>query len=166
MATILKAYSDPAAARKAIDALYATGLPEGDVRLLIGSRAHDLRNEPVGGFAGTVARDAPVGSFGNLPHVGGHGTGTFAGDADRQRQGSFADTERDLIVHYQDGIERARVVGHATLRSELRQAGFDLNRVGHVLATLKQGRSAVIARVAEITPRDAAAALEHLALAA
>jgi hypothetical protein len=54
---------------------------------------HDVRREPVGGFAGTVAPDAPVGSYGNVRHFRWQGAGIFAGDADRRRQGSFADAD-------------------------------------------------------------------------
>jgi hypothetical protein len=54
---------------------------------------HDVRKEPVGGFAGTVDPEAPVGTYGNVRRRRRQGAGTFAGDADRQRQGSFADGE-------------------------------------------------------------------------
>ena len=53
---------------------------------------HDVRREPVGWFAGTVTPDAPVGTYGNVRRRRSQGTGTYVGDADRQRQGSFADT--------------------------------------------------------------------------
>jgi hypothetical protein len=52
---------------------------------------HDLRREPVGTFAGRVDPEAPVGTYGNVRRFRRQGSGTFAGDADRQRQGSFAD---------------------------------------------------------------------------
>jgi hypothetical protein len=52
---------------------------------------HDVRREPVGGFAGTLDPDAPVGTYGNVRRRRRQGAGTFVGDADRQRQGSFAD---------------------------------------------------------------------------
>jgi hypothetical protein len=54
-------------------------------------RLPDVREEPVGTFLGQVPPDAPVGSFGNVPHLRWRGAGTFRGDADRQRQGSFGD---------------------------------------------------------------------------
>lgn len=54
---------------------------------------HDVRREPVGGFARTLGPDAPVGTYGNVHRFRRQGTGTFAGDADRRRQGSFADAE-------------------------------------------------------------------------
>jgi hypothetical protein len=55
-------------------------------------RLHDVRVERVGGFAGPVAPDDPVGTFANVRRLRRQGTGTFAGDADRRRQGSFADS--------------------------------------------------------------------------
>jgi len=54
---------------------------------------HDVRREPVGGFAGRVPPDAPVGTYGDVRRFRRQGAGTFAGDADRQRQGSFADAD-------------------------------------------------------------------------
>lgn len=52
---------------------------------------HDVRREPVGGFARTLGPDAPVGTYGNVRRFRRQGAGTFAGDADQRRQGSFAD---------------------------------------------------------------------------
>jgi len=55
--------------------------------------SRDVRREPVGGFAGRVPPDAPVGTYGDIRRFRRQGAGTFAGDADRQRQGSFADAD-------------------------------------------------------------------------
>jgi hypothetical protein len=51
----------------------------------------DVRREPVGNFAGRVDPEDPVGSFGNVPRLRCRGDGTFAGDPDRRRRGSFSD---------------------------------------------------------------------------
>jgi len=51
----------------------------------------DVREEPVGAFLGLLSPDARVGSFANVPHLRWQGAGTFRGDPDRQRQGSFGD---------------------------------------------------------------------------
>jgi hypothetical protein len=56
-------------------------------------RFHDVRQEPVGDFAGPVEPDSPVGTFGNRRVRRRQGNGTFTGDADRQRQGSYGDLE-------------------------------------------------------------------------
>jgi hypothetical protein len=56
-------------------------------------RPHDVRTEPVGGFAGPVPPDAPVGTFANARLVRRQCAGSFAGDPDRHRQGSFADAD-------------------------------------------------------------------------
>ena len=58
-------------------------------------RLPDVREQPVGTFLGLVPPDAPVGSFGNVPHLRWQGAGTFRGDPDRQRQGSFGDHDLD-----------------------------------------------------------------------
>ena len=52
---------------------------------------HDVRAEPVGGWAGPLSPDAPVGTFGDVVRRRRQGAGAFAGDPDRQREGSFAD---------------------------------------------------------------------------
>ena len=51
----------------------------------------DVREQPVGRFVGRVPPDGWVGSFANLPHQRWHGEGTFRGDPDLQRQGTFGD---------------------------------------------------------------------------
>jgi hypothetical protein len=81
--------------------------------------------------------------------------GTFAGDAERQRRGSFADTCRDVVVSFDEGAEHARVVGDAGLRTQLRRAGFSEARGESVLAELRNGHAAVLAEVPDIAPGQA-----------
>jgi hypothetical protein len=136
MTTLCKAYSTEIAARRAVEALRATGVRARDIRLLTGSRLGDVRREPVGGFAGPVAPDAPVGTYGDRQVLRRQGTGGFAGDPDQQRQGSFADTDRVIIVTYDDDAERTRVTGLRGARRLLRRAGLDddtVNRAAHAL---------------------------------
>jgi hypothetical protein len=64
-------------------------IPRRDIRP--GRALPDIRREPVGNFVGRVAPDDLVGSFGNVPRRRRSGAGTFAGDPDRRRQGSFGD---------------------------------------------------------------------------
>ena len=66
--------------------------------LLMGRPVHDMRREPVGGFAEPVAPEDLVGSYANLPHERRRGCGSFAGDADDQRRGCLADTDRVVVV--------------------------------------------------------------------
>jgi hypothetical protein len=56
-------------------------------------RIHDVRSEPVGGWAGPVGPEAPVGKFAGPPRRRRQAAGGWAGVPDRQRQGSFADAE-------------------------------------------------------------------------
>jgi hypothetical protein len=55
---------------------------------------HDTRREAVGGYAGPVGPNAPVGTYANRVLLRRHGTGSYAGDPDLQRQGSYADVDR------------------------------------------------------------------------
>jgi hypothetical protein len=99
-----KTYLNEVAARRAIEARRAAGVPARDVRLLTGTRLPDVRREPVGGFAGPVAPNAPVGTYGDRQVLRSQGAGGFAGDPDRQRQGSFADTDRVITGTYKRDI--------------------------------------------------------------
>ena len=59
---------------------------------------HDTRREPVSGFAEAVAPEDLVGSYANRPRERRRGCGSFAGDADDQRRGRLADTDRVVVV--------------------------------------------------------------------
>jgi hypothetical protein len=68
----------------------------------MGRAVEDARDARIGTFAGTTTADAQtVGSFGNIAHSGREGMGTFAGDPDKQRRGSFGDSDRDAVTSYQ-----------------------------------------------------------------
>ena len=86
----------------------ARPFPRRDIRP--GPTPADVRREPVGNFVGCVDPDDPVGSFGNVPRLRRQGVGAFAGDPDRQRQGSFSD--HDLARGVSGGV-RAHVEGGA-----------------------------------------------------
>jgi len=111
MTTLTKTYATEVAARRAVEALRATGVAERDIRLLAGTAPRDIRHEPVGGFAVPVAPDAPIGTYGGRVVQRRQDAGSFAGDPDQQRQGSFADTDRVVIVTYKGDAERARITG-------------------------------------------------------
>jgi hypothetical protein len=85
MPTLEKTYPDRRVTR------LAPAFPRRDTRAA--PALPDVRREPVGNFAGCVAPNDPVGSFGNRPRLRRRGGGAFAGDPDRQRQGSFGDHE-------------------------------------------------------------------------
>ena len=107
MTTLTRIYATELAARHAVRALRATGVAERDIRLLVGIAPRDIRREPVGGFAGPVAPYAPIGTYGGRVLRRRQGAGSFAGDPDQQRQGSFADTDRVVIVTHDGDAERA-----------------------------------------------------------
>jgi hypothetical protein len=55
---------------------------------------HDIRREAVGGYARPVSPNAPIGTYANGVLLRHRGAGSFAGDPDLQRQGSYADVDR------------------------------------------------------------------------
>jgi hypothetical protein len=162
MTTHCKSFPAEAAARRAVAALRATGVPARDLRVLIGTRLGDTRHEPVGGYAEPFGHAAPVGTFGGGVVRRRQGAGGFAGDPDQQRQGSFADVDRVVIVTYDDAAERARVTGLRGLRRLLRQAALGDDAVARAVNELHAGRALVLVDLREI---PAAAPPDQLARA-
>jgi nucleotide-binding universal stress UspA family protein len=92
------------------------GEPLGDAdvaSLVTGRRLNDVRRQPAGSFAGALPPNAPVGTFANARRRRDQGTGSFFGNADHQRQGSFGDT---------DGRERAVGASVHAMRDDLDHA--------------------------------------------
>ena len=145
MATLCKTYPSPEAAREAVEQLQAAGVPADHIRLLTGGVLHDIRREPVGSFAGSIPPDAPVGNYGNAERVRRQGRGAYAGDPDAQRQGSFADTDVDLI-ETADG-HRHTADDHAVL-SLLHEVAITGQAADDVVTSLHRGRAIVLTDVA------------------
>ena len=100
-------------------------MPAQDSLLLIGSPLRDIRHELVGGFAGPIAPDNAVGTYGGTTLLRHQAAGGFAGSRDDQRQGSFADTDRVVIITHKRDVERARITGLRGARRLLRRAALD-----------------------------------------
>jgi nucleotide-binding universal stress UspA family protein len=162
--TVCKTYASEATARHAVDALTAAGVPRRDIRLLTSHRAHDVRNETVGGFAGPVEPNSPVGTYGGAVRLRRQGAGGFAGDPDQQRQGSFGDADIDTIISYEDGAGGSGVAGH--LGPVLRRSGLTDDAAARVIHEIHTGRAVVLLEASQIAASDARAQLEELAHAA
>jgi hypothetical protein len=165
MTTYTRTYATEVAARRGVEALRATGVAERDIRLLAGRAPRDIRREPVGGFAGRVAPDAPIGTYGGRVLQRRQGTGSFAGDPDEQRQGSFADTDCVVIVTFRGDAERARITGLRAARRLLRRAALDDDVVDRAVGELHKGRSILLVDLHEIAVGEVDARLEKLARA-
>jgi hypothetical protein len=166
MTTLCKTYASETVARRGVQALRSAGVPGRDVSLLTGCRLQDLRHEPVGGFAAAVGPGAPVGTFASVRRPRSHERGSFASDPGPGRRGSFADTERDLIVSYENGAERSRVIGDVGLRRFLLGAELGSAASDRIVEQLHVGHAAVLAQLADIAPSDAQARLDRVARAA
>jgi hypothetical protein len=149
MPTLCKTYPDEGRAREAVRRLLASGVPDREVRLLEGSRPHDIRREPVGTFLGTIEPDAPVGTFAGETRLRRQGHGSFAGDPDRQRKGSFADVDRDVIVTFGVPSEQARVVTRRALQRLLRPVTAEGEPSDMLVEELHEGHKLVLAEVPE-----------------
>jgi nucleotide-binding universal stress UspA family protein len=162
--TVYKTYASEAVARRAVDTLTAAGVPAHDIRLLTSRRAHDVRHETVGGFAGAVDPNSLVGTYGGAARLRRQGTGGFAGDPDRQRQGSFGDADIDAIIGYEDRAGGSRVVGD--LGPMLRRFGLTDDTAARAIHELHAGRAVVLVEASQIAASAAQARLEELANAA
>jgi hypothetical protein len=165
MTSLYKVYPDEETARRAVEALRAAGVSRRDIQLLTGRPLHDTRHESVGTYAGSVGPNAPVGTYGSGVVLRRQGTGGYAGDPDRQRQGCYADADRVAIVTYEDSTERSRLAGRRGARRLLRRALND-DTSNRALDEIASGHSVVLVDVAEISPSEAEAQLEQMARAA
>jgi len=144
MATLCKTYPSPDAAHEAVEQLHAAGVPADHIRVLTGAVLHDIRRELVGGFAGPIPPEAPVGNYGNAERVRRQGRGAYAGDPDEQRQGSFADTDGDL-VETADGHRHA--ADDDTVRTLLKSAAITGRAAEDVVDSLHSGRAIVLTEI-------------------
>ena len=141
MATLCKTYPSFEAAREAVEQLQSAGVAGGDIRLLAGGVLHDVRREPVGGFAGPIVPEARVGNYGGARRLRRQGRGAYAGDPDRRRQGSFADTDTDLI---ETGDGRCMTADDHAVRALLAAAAVTGTAADDVVETLHRGRAVVL----------------------
>jgi hypothetical protein len=162
MPMLCKTYPTEVAARRAVAALRAPGR---NLRLLTGRPLGDIRQEPVGEYAGPLGRDAPVGTFGGGVVRRRQGAGAFAGDPDQQRQGSFGDVDRVVIVSYDDA-EHRHVTGLRGVRRLLERAALGDDTVARAVNELHEGRAVVLVDVRGIAAGEARDQLEQLARAA
>ena len=163
MALMWEAYADEPAARRAAAGVHAAGVPERDILVMSGSCPHDVRGEPVGEFAGTIAPDDPVGSFGDRRHPRSAGAGSFAGDPDARRQGSFADVERDTIVVHDGASPHVRVGGRRAVCAALRHVTASPEVEDRILRMLDAGRTVVLVELPDGAPGDVRAGLDEAA---
>jgi hypothetical protein len=113
MAVLTKTHPNEDAARRVVGARRVAAEPRADIWPLMERPLWDI-SQAVGGFAGPVRPDAPVGAYsGHIRRryhaAGSFATGVFAGNTNRQRKGSFGDIDRAVTVAHKDHTERARV---------------------------------------------------------
>lgn len=171
MATFIKAYPTEDAARRAVETLRAASVPPREIRLLTSRPLHDIRSEPVGGFAGPLGPDAPVGTFSGRIHrrsddQGSFATGSSAGDPAGRREGSFGDVERVNIATCNVDAERSRVTGDRGLRLLLRRAALDDDVVNRAVEELHNGHAVVLVDVPDTASNEAEVRLKRGARAA
>ena len=162
MATLYRAYTSTHDAEHAIRRLLSAGVPAIRIELILGRAVRDARDVPIGTFAGTTTADAQsVGSFGNVAQSGRAAMGSFAGDADKQRRGSFGDIDRDTVTTYTAGVKRTRVASHRRLEKLLVAAGLDRVSVRANVAALHAGRVLVLVH-SDSALNDIAAVIDDL----
>jgi hypothetical protein len=146
VAAVCRSYASHGEAVKAVQSALDSGVDGRDVLVLTAEGVGDVREEPVGSFAGQVEPDDPVGSFDDEQHERREGTGTFAGEPGRK--GSFADAAHAEIETYPHGVERMHAIGHSSVVRLLQGTGVDERTAerhleelhsGHVLVIVEQG---------------------------
>jgi adenine-specific DNA methylase len=126
MVTLTRAYTSIHEAETAAARLLSAGVPTVRIQLVMGRAIQDARDTPIGTFAATTtAGAATVGSFGNVALSARQAIGTFAGDPDKQRRGSYGDADRDTVTTYEPGVKRTRIASHRTIEKLLVDAGLD-----------------------------------------
>jgi hypothetical protein len=145
MFTLYRTYTSTDDAENAIERLLAASLQDTEIQLIIGGASNDWRDAPIGTFAGTMTADAViVGSYANHEHSAREATGSFAGDPDKRRRGSFGDTDRDTVTFYRAGVKRTRIASHHKLEKLLVEAGLDHATAAANVGALHAGRVLVL----------------------
>jgi hypothetical protein len=143
--TICRAYMTEDDAHAAVDRVLAAGVPDADIRILMGEMRRDARDALAGSFAGADApAGEPVGAYAGAPHSRREAMGAFAGDGNGQRRGAFADVDRETVTTYRDGVVRMRVASHHGLKEMLMEAGLDDATADADVAALHDGRVLVL----------------------
>ena len=154
MAVICRSYMSHDEAQHAVATLIGAGIDGGGLRVLMGERERDARDEARGRFAGSVAPGDRVGDFAGVGHARAEGMGAFAGSAAEQRGGSFADADRDVVASFPNGLERVRVKEHRTLHRMLVDAGLDGPTADRDIEALHMGRILVLADLGDRDPDE------------
>jgi hypothetical protein len=166
MVTLHRAYESTYDAENAIERLLSAGVPGIRIELIKGRAVRDARDTPIGTFAGTTTADAQtVGSYANVARSGREAIGTFAGDSDKQRRGSFGDTDRDTVTTYRSGVKRTRTASHHRLEKILVAAGMDQAIATANVRALHAGRVLVLVH-SESALDDIAALIDERTLRA
>ena len=166
LTTHVEVHPTPAAAREIVLRLLADGTPPTALQLLRGRPTHDVRDQPVGGFADPIAPDAPVGTFAERTVSPRHSAGGWVGARNGRRRGSFGDVEQDELVTI-DRAGRAvrRTVDRRALRRVLRPVAADRAASDRLVAELHQGH-ALLLQVTRIDSSDTSTEQENAPLAA
>jgi hypothetical protein len=146
MSAFFKAFPDHDAATAAVPDV-AGDVPATAIRIFVGAPLRDVRDEPVGEFAGQAEPDAPVGSFGGGEHTRSEPRGSFASEGPAGRIGTFADADRDAVVTYEDGVGRIEVTADHDVEAILRDAGLDAGACEAAVDALHRGGAIVLVQV-------------------
>jgi hypothetical protein len=102
-----------------------------------------------------------MGTYGNGTVLRRQGAGSFAGNPDQQRQGSFADADRITIVRYDGDRERTCVTGLRGARRLLSRASLTDHARDRAVNELQIGNAVVLVELREITAGRVQARLEQ-----
>jgi nucleotide-binding universal stress UspA family protein len=158
-ATFCRSFVDEPTARHAAEGLRGNAV----ACLVTGRRLTDIRKQPVGSFAGVVLPHAAVGTFADVRRRRAQGTGSFFGNADDQRQGSFGDTDGDVVTRYQGGALRSRVIARHEAQHLLQRACVGDEDMDRAVVDLDLGYTVRAVRAMDANVPATLDGLEHAA---
>jgi hypothetical protein len=160
MTTLWATYPSHRLAERAVDVLRKAGIPATDISIIHAADDRDRRELDRGAFAGRVAPDDPVATFGDRARPRSAAEGTFAGDGDEHRKGTFADTPREVVVQHPSDSPTERVIDDGSLSEMLASVGIHHHHAQRLLEELHDGRHVVLAQATDDVAGTARARLE------
>ena len=147
MKTLVTSYLRDDLASRAVALLCNAGIAKGDIHVVSGSATRDRRVMVRGSFAGQLLPDDAVRTFADTTRHRRGAEGTFEGDADAHRQGTFADTDRDQFTDFTGAHEIVHTIGDGALDRYLDDLGVQKHTREQIQTAIHNGRHVVVVSV-------------------
>jgi hypothetical protein len=164
MTMIVRSYGSGVQALVVARALEVAGIDGDKLRVIQGTLERDWHVAATGQFAGSTG--GPVGTWANGDGRTMRGGSLVDGDghdhdANREREGSFADVDYDTITSLPQGICRVSTIDHPRLIRLLTQAGLEQAAVEHAMVDLHHGTALLLVQVPDAQAGDVQTLLDR-----